>query len=228
MASLVASSGHRTPSVLISIKHIGHVDNVDHVDLVNPVDHVVDHVDHVHRNSGNARIKTSGVARHTKAPSTTRVFTGEKQITESEFDLTGDSETDYFRYDVRFVFVTDSTGTWAAYSALLTIMQHVCLVLAYDTSSRESWDKLVAVCEGMRSRSKGGVLSPYPFLATIIVAWVKVKVEVKMKVKVKVKKAPCLPCHKEKSRRLQPTELFIRRGFAQDWARCLQCGRLTG
>ncbi|KAL4971336.1 hypothetical protein BDW66DRAFT_146301 [Aspergillus desertorum] len=45
MASLVASSDHRTPSVLISIKHIGHVghaDNVDHVDLVNPVDHVVD------------------------------------------------------------------------------------------------------------------------------------------------------------------------------------------
>ncbi|EAW22497.1 uncharacterized protein NFIA_011860 [Aspergillus fischeri NRRL 181] len=86
----------------------------------------------------------------------------------SEFDLTGDYETDYlydgYIYNVRFVSVPDPTGPWAANLA------HVCLVLTYDTSSRESWDKLVAICEGMRSRSEDGVLSPYPFLATVIVA----------------------------------------------------------
>ncbi|KAL4938738.1 hypothetical protein BDV06DRAFT_231552 [Aspergillus oleicola] len=92
----------------------------------------------------------------------------------SEFDPTGDYETDYlcdgYNYNVRFVSVPDPTGPWAARLAILTIMQHVCLVLTYDASSRESWDVLVAVCEGMRSRSESGVLSPYPFLATVIVA----------------------------------------------------------
>ncbi|KAL4974460.1 hypothetical protein BDW66DRAFT_152873 [Aspergillus desertorum] len=83
-------------------------------------------------------------------------------------------ETDYlcdgYIYIVRFVSVPDPTGPWAASLAVLTIVQHVCLVLTYDASSRESWDKLVAVSEGMRGRSEDGVLSPYHFLATAIVA----------------------------------------------------------
>ncbi|PKX92849.1 uncharacterized protein P174DRAFT_504931 [Aspergillus novofumigatus IBT 16806] len=92
----------------------------------------------------------------------------------SEFDpTTGGYDTDYlcdgYMYNVCFDSVPDPTGLWAAKSALLTIMQHVCLVLTYDASSRESWDELAAVCEGMRSRSEDGVLSPYPFLATVIV-----------------------------------------------------------
>lgn len=44
-------------------------------------------------------------------------------------------------------------------------MQHVCLVFAYDASSRESWDEMVAACERMRSRCEDGVL---PFLTTMI------------------------------------------------------------
>jgi hypothetical protein len=46
-------------------------------------------------------------------------------------------------------------------------MQHVCLVLTYDASSRESWDEMVAACERIRSRCEDGAL---PFLATMIAA----------------------------------------------------------
>ncbi|KAL4816731.1 hypothetical protein BDW67DRAFT_175341 [Aspergillus spinulosporus] len=92
----------------------------------------------------------------------------------SEFDPTDDFDTDYlcdgYIYNVRFISAQGPNGSWATCPALLTIMQHVCLVLTYDALSRESWDELVAVCEGLRSRSETGVLSPYPFLGTMIVA----------------------------------------------------------
>ncbi|KAL3488022.1 hypothetical protein BJX62DRAFT_240502 [Aspergillus germanicus] len=96
----------------------------------------------------------------------------------SEFDPTGDSETDYVcdghMYNVRFTHAPDATGLWAANLAMLTMMQHVCLVWTYDASSssgaRESWEELVAVCEGLRGRSEDGVLTPFPFGAVVIVA----------------------------------------------------------
>jgi hypothetical protein len=47
-------------------------------------------------------------------------------------------------------------------------MQHVCLILTYDASSRESWDEMLAACERLRSRcEEDGVL---PFSATMIAA----------------------------------------------------------
>ncbi|KAG2009188.1 hypothetical protein GB937_007965, partial [Aspergillus fischeri] len=74
----------------------------------------------------------------------------------SEFDLTGDYETDYlydgYIYNVRFVSVPDPTGPWAAN---LAVHHHAACLSCFD---------------GMRSRSEDGVLSPYPFLATVIVA----------------------------------------------------------
>ncbi|KAL2838272.1 hypothetical protein BJY01DRAFT_35614 [Aspergillus pseudoustus] len=96
----------------------------------------------------------------------------------SEYDPTDDFETDYVcdgcMYNVHFDPVPDATGPWAANLAMLTmLLQHVCLVFTYDaesSSSRESWDEMVAVYERLRSRSEDGVLAPFPFLATVIVA----------------------------------------------------------
>ncbi|GIC87101.1 uncharacterized protein Aud_003482 [Aspergillus udagawae] len=51
--------------------------------------------------------------------------------------------------------------------ALSSLMQHVCLIFTYDSSSRESWDEVVAAYKRMRNRCKDGVL---PFLATMIAA----------------------------------------------------------
>ncbi|KAL2861643.1 hypothetical protein BJX68DRAFT_222996 [Aspergillus pseudodeflectus] len=85
-----------------------------------------------------------------------------------EYDPTGDSDTDYlcdgYFYNVCFLSPPSDPE---AFSAWLTLMQHVCLVFTYDASSRESWDETVALCERMRSRCKDGVL---PFLATVIAA----------------------------------------------------------
>jgi hypothetical protein len=53
-----------------------------------------------------------------------------------------------------------------SYIALLELMHHLCLVLTYDASSRESWDEVVATCEKMHSRCDNGVLS----LPTMIAA----------------------------------------------------------
>jgi hypothetical protein len=77
-------------------------------------------------------------------------------------------------YNVRFTPVPSATGPWAPNLALLTIMQHVCLVLTYDASSSsgtsESWEELVAGCERLRGRREDAVLAPYPFTAVMIVA----------------------------------------------------------
>lgn len=51
--------------------------------------------------------------------------------------------------------------------AHLCIQQHICLVLTYDASSRESWDEMTAAYERIRSRCPEGDL---PFLATMIAA----------------------------------------------------------
>ncbi|KAF9885581.1 hypothetical protein FE257_012787 [Aspergillus nanangensis] len=96
----------------------------------------------------------------------------------SEFDPTGDSETDYVcnghMYNVRFTPMPGATGQWATNLAMLTMMQHVCLVLTYDGSSssgaRESWEELVAVYERLRGRSEDAVVTPRPFGAVMIVA----------------------------------------------------------
>ncbi|KAJ5398448.1 hypothetical protein N7465_008937 [Penicillium sp. CMV-2018d] len=84
-----------------------------------------------------------------------------------EFDPTGDFETDYLcdsHIHNIFFIPPDVLGVGLAY---LCHMQHICLVFAYDASSRESWDEMVAAYERMRSRCEDGAL---PFLATMIAA----------------------------------------------------------
>ncbi|CAG8909507.1 unnamed protein product [Penicillium egyptiacum] len=105
------------------------------------------------------------VANAKGAPDSSYLYSREKAY--GEFDPTGDFETDYLCdshvYNVRFI-PPNVLGLGLAY---LCLMQHVCLVFAYDASSRESWDEMVAACERMRSRCEDGVL---PFLATMIAA----------------------------------------------------------
>ncbi|KAF4213544.1 hypothetical protein CNMCM5878_010328 [Aspergillus fumigatiaffinis] len=86
-----------------------------------------------------------------------------------EFDPTDDFTTDYFCdgyvYTISFKSPRD---LWWGGTAYLCLMQHVCLILTYDASSRESWDEMVAACERLRSRcEEDGVL---PFSATMIAA----------------------------------------------------------
>ncbi|KAL3443671.1 hypothetical protein BJX65DRAFT_298159 [Aspergillus insuetus] len=84
-----------------------------------------------------------------------------------EYDPTGNFETDYhcdgYIYNVSFI----PAGALAASVIYPCYMQHVCLVLTYDASSRESWDETAAVCERMRGRCNDGVL---PFFATMTAA----------------------------------------------------------
>jgi hypothetical protein len=61
-----------------------------------------------------------------------------------------------YDYDVHFLPPRAS-----AYIALLELMHHLCLVLTYDASSRESWDEVVATCKRMHICCDDGVL-PLP------------------------------------------------------------------
>ncbi|KAJ6081455.1 hypothetical protein N7499_006329 [Penicillium canescens] len=82
----------------------------------------------------------------------------------SEFDPIDEPETDYYcDNDIYNVcFIPPSTS-----SAYYCLMQHICLILTYNASSRDSWDEVVAACERIRNRCKDAVL---PFLTIMIAA----------------------------------------------------------
>jgi hypothetical protein len=60
------------------------------------------------------------------------------------------------QYDTRYLCYDYQSST-----AWLDLIQHICLVLTYDASSRGSCDEVVATCERMHSRCDDGGL-PLP------------------------------------------------------------------